>query len=250
VRVQHRPGQRRLAEDRGPRPDPPAQDQPRPHRRNLRDPQRGRRPGPGKHGPAADPGPHQERTHSKTPCAREAAQGPRPTRYPHPHQGAAGWQASGGADPHAPDPPQPAVSTAAGTEHNRHPHPASAGRGQTRGRLPPPRPHHPHPGTAVAESPSRTIPNTRDHPGNPSRLETLPFSSAVIARRAEHLLNLESAEVPHAPQPEPAADGVLPRPRRTRIPAPAPPGRATPTRNRAWCVSGSGYVAADWGARG
>ncbi|MGO4418913.1 serine/threonine-protein kinase, partial [Streptomyces sp. MCAF7] len=34
--------------------------------------------------------------------------------------------------------------------------------------------------------------------------------SAVIARRAEHLLNLESAEAPHVPEAEPAAGGVLP----------------------------------------
>ncbi|WP_159038111.1 hypothetical protein [Streptomyces sp. WM6386] len=80
VRVQHRPGPRRLAADRRPRPDPPAQDQPRPHQQRLRHPHGGRGPGPHQHGPAPDPGPHQERPHSKTPCAREAAQGPRPTR--------------------------------------------------------------------------------------------------------------------------------------------------------------------------
>ncbi|ADI07567.1 serine/threonine protein kinase [Streptomyces bingchenggensis BCW-1] len=34
--------------------------------------------------------------------------------------------------------------------------------------------------------------------------------SAVIARRAEHLLNLESAEAPHAPQPDPAVGEGLP----------------------------------------
>ncbi|MGW3566816.1 zinc ribbon domain-containing protein [Streptomyces sp. NPDC000941] len=82
------------------------------------------------------------------------------------------------------DTPWPAVSTAAGTDNNRHPRTATpAGRGQTRGRLPPPRPHHPHPGTTVAESPSsQAIPNTRDHPGNPNRLETLNNCSAGYRR--------------------------------------------------------------------
>ncbi|MGW3567239.1 hypothetical protein ACWDSL_25820 [Streptomyces sp. NPDC000941] len=71
------------------------------------------------------------------------------------------------------DTPWPAVFTAAGTDHHRHPHPATpatpAGRGQTRGRLSPPRPHHPRPKTAVAESAFHAVPNTRDSPGNPSR---------------------------------------------------------------------------------
>ena len=133
---------------------------------NLRDPQRGRGPGPGEHGPAADPGPHQERPHSKRPVPGKRRRVPAPPghRTP-PGRGRVASVRRGG-------PPRARPTAASGVHGSRDrtrsapPHGHTGRTGPDSGQASTATPTPPPPGDGRGRV---TLPRDPEHPGSPRK---------------------------------------------------------------------------------